>query len=275
MKTISLKEFTDNFMEISDNLTYAQTRMLYLLLTEPDLINISRQKLADKIGTHRRTIWLGIIKLQKLNYISGIKITENEIEEIDNSNDITIKSEESDMNITKNKIEQEDINFDRTKDLNKSSILRYDKLLYDFFLNQKHDMLIKLFEEFPDRYSETLLGIRTLLPSDINSLAKKYGFVDKLKIITISNKEIKQLKKDANHFEWDCVQYSHRYNKYKSKIKKMEIVRQVLIYHPFQIKKFLELINQIATENITDLIEVMVKDLYGIELSQLLQWSFK
>ena len=85
MKTIDLKEFTDNFMEISSNLTNAEIRLLYLLITEPDVIKISRQKFADKVGTHRRTLWLGIKKLQKLNYVSGINVKENGIEKGDNN----------------------------------------------------------------------------------------------------------------------------------------------------------------------------------------------
>lgn len=104
MKTIELKEFTDCFMAISNNLTHAELRMLYLLITEPDVIKLSRQKFAEKIGTHRRTIWLGIEKLKKLNYISAIKTTDDQMT-VDSDKNITkTQLVDSDTNITDNKV---------------------------------------------------------------------------------------------------------------------------------------------------------------------------
>ena len=126
MKTITLKEFTDNFMEISNNLTYAEIQMLYLIITEPDVINISRQNFADKIGTHRRTIWLGIKKLQKLNYVSDINVKENGIEE-------------SDINIT-NKEPREgnkDITYNDIDATKNARISKYDKLLNEYLIDNK------------------------------------------------------------------------------------------------------------------------------------------
>src|SRR4030042_6443280 len=93
MKTIKIKEFTDNFLEISNNLTLAEIRMLYLLISEPYVIKLSQQKFADKIGTHRRTINLGLKKLLQHKYVSDINITD----------DLSISS---DKNITSN-IEEE------------------------------------------------------------------------------------------------------------------------------------------------------------------------
>jgi hypothetical protein len=72
MNTIDLQEFTENFMEISNRLTNAEIRMLYLLITEPDVIKLSQQEFADKIGTHRRTINIGLKKLLEHKYISDI-----------------------------------------------------------------------------------------------------------------------------------------------------------------------------------------------------------
>jgi len=262
MKTIDLKEFTDNFMEISSNLTNAETRMLYLLITTPDVITLSRQKFAEKIGTNRRTIWLGIEKLKKLKYLSGIDVIDDEI---------TI---DSDINITKNQIEQGDIIIDSAKDIIKSSILRYNELLGGFFLYQKHDVLIKLFEEFPDRYPETLLGVRNLLPPDINRLAKKYGFVDELRIIKISNKELSQLKKDKKHEDYGYLALIDKYMANKNKYIRKKIVRQFLIYYPFLVEKFIKMVTPNTTENITELVEIMVKELYGIELSQFIKMEY-
>jgi hypothetical protein len=99
MKTIDLKEFTDNFMETSYNLTPCEIRMLYLLITEPNVIKLSRQKFADKIGTHRRTIYLGLLKLLKHEYISDVIITHRNVIEYDNTI-ISNQIGKSDKNIT-------------------------------------------------------------------------------------------------------------------------------------------------------------------------------
>jgi hypothetical protein len=172
MKTISLNKFIDNYMEISKNLTHAETRLLYLLIKDPDVIKISRKILADIIGTNRRTIWLGIEKLQKFHYISDIKITNDGINNSDN-NITTTKSEESDKNITIHDIEA----------IKKPKISNYDKLLNKYLNNNKYDSLIQLFEDFPDKLPMTLYSIKDSLPENIDILAAKYGFEDILKLL--------------------------------------------------------------------------------------------
>ena len=42
-------------MKISEELTYAEVRMLYLLLTEPSISELSQQDFANKIQVNRRT----------------------------------------------------------------------------------------------------------------------------------------------------------------------------------------------------------------------------
>jgi hypothetical protein len=313
MKTINLKEFTDSFMAISNNLTHAELRMLYLLITEPDVIKLSQQKFAEKIGTNRRTIWLGIEKLKKLNYISAIKttddqmtvdsdknITKTQLEDSDTNitdskvlvesdkditktqlegSDINITDNkvivDSDKNITKNQNEQGEIINDSTKYLIKMSMSRYDELINDFCVYQKHDVLIKLFEEFPDSYPRILSGVRDDLPPDINRLAKKYGFVDELRIIKISNKELRKLNKDEKYEYYDFLSFINKFWANQNKYVRRKIIRQYLIYHPFLIKTFIKSVEKATTENITELVEIRVKELYGIELSQLIQWSYR
>ena len=75
MKTINLNEFTSDFMEISKNLTSTEMRMLYLLITRPDVIKISQESFAKEIGAHRRTINIGYKKLMKNGYINIPDIT--------------------------------------------------------------------------------------------------------------------------------------------------------------------------------------------------------
>lgn len=264
MKTISLKEFTDNFMQISNNLTNAEMRLLYLFITEPDVIKLSQQQFADKIGTHRRTIWLGIKKLQKLNYISGINVNENGIEKSDN-NITNAKSDKGDTNITFHDIEE--TNYERNR--------KYETLLYEYEIYNEDKKLIQLFEDFPDNYPMTLISIRDNLPKNIDSIAKKFGFEDKLRIIKISRRELNKLRKEKKLMAEGHHEFIDEFFKYKSKTKRTEIVRQFLIYHPFEINKLIEWIGLNDIEKFTELIEIMVKHLYGIELSQLIQWSIK
>ncbi len=75
MKTIELEEFVSNFMEISNDLTHAELRMLYVLINDPDVINLSQQQFADKLGVNRRTIVIGLQKLEQHKYISDKNIT--------------------------------------------------------------------------------------------------------------------------------------------------------------------------------------------------------
>ncbi len=59
-------------MKISQDLTYAELRMLYLLITKPNIIELPQQLFADIIRVHRRTINIGLKKLKELNYIHEI-----------------------------------------------------------------------------------------------------------------------------------------------------------------------------------------------------------
>lgn len=75
MKTIELDKFVSEYMDISTNLTHAELRMLYVLINNPDVINLSQQQFADKLGVNRRTIVIGLQKLEQHNYISDKNIT--------------------------------------------------------------------------------------------------------------------------------------------------------------------------------------------------------
>lgn len=69
MRTITLKKFTDDFMDISKKLTHSELRMLYLLIAEPEVRNLSQSEFAERISTDRRTINLGYKKLRDYNLI--------------------------------------------------------------------------------------------------------------------------------------------------------------------------------------------------------------
>jgi hypothetical protein len=72
MKTFTEEFFLSDFMKISENLTSAELRMLYLLITQPEVIEFSQSEFAKKINVHRRTINIGMKKLKELNFISNI-----------------------------------------------------------------------------------------------------------------------------------------------------------------------------------------------------------
>ncbi len=69
MITITEKEFFEKFMKISQELTYSEVRMLYLIITEPYIVELPQQLFANRIQAHRRTINIGLAKLKRLNYI--------------------------------------------------------------------------------------------------------------------------------------------------------------------------------------------------------------
>ncbi|MCF8223500.1 MAG: HTH domain-containing protein [Bacteroidales bacterium] len=69
MRTITAEEFFKHFMKISQELTYAEIQLLYLIITKPEVIELPQQSLAEKLSVHRRTINIGIKKLRELNYI--------------------------------------------------------------------------------------------------------------------------------------------------------------------------------------------------------------
>ena len=70
MKTSTSNQFFHDFLQISENLTLAEMRMLFVLITQPEVIDLSQQEFADKIKTHRRTINLGLKKLRACGYLS-------------------------------------------------------------------------------------------------------------------------------------------------------------------------------------------------------------
>lgn len=52
METVGAKEFYEDFLRISQSLTLTELQMLYILITEPEAIELSQQAFADKLGTH-------------------------------------------------------------------------------------------------------------------------------------------------------------------------------------------------------------------------------
>lgn len=71
MVLTSKEEFLSDFMKISKDLTSAELRMLYLIIKEPEVLNLPQEQFAIKIKVHRRTINIGLKKLRELNLISA------------------------------------------------------------------------------------------------------------------------------------------------------------------------------------------------------------
>ena len=100
MRTISLKEFTNDFMDISKDLTYTEIRMLYLLITKPEVRDLTQQDFANKLKTDRRTIYLGLKKLRGKKYLAGINFSHINVGN-SKSGDITNNIENFDIDISK------------------------------------------------------------------------------------------------------------------------------------------------------------------------------
>jgi hypothetical protein len=79
MKTISEDYFIQYFMEISQKLTLAELRMLYMLIKEPDVVKLSQEGFGNKIKAHRRTINLGLKKLKEYQYVEDAHFNVKEI----------------------------------------------------------------------------------------------------------------------------------------------------------------------------------------------------
>jgi len=262
MKTIDLKEFIDNFMEISKKLTHAELQMLYLFIAEIDVINLSQQKIADRLGVNRRTIILGIKKLLKNKYISDINITLKKAVRSDKN----IK-ENTGEKIEKVKVDEEQNKNNEIRIYNALEEQKYNKLLFniEYEPDSLSDCFIELFDNYPDRYLSTLTILRNNLPKDINLLAEKYGFVDELKILRISNKNIKIFEKN-NKYIFNCqLQLWHKYNNFYNKNRKtaaMKIVRQALVYFPFTFNEFLNDIGKFGFSDFDELVQSMLKEIY-------------
>jgi hypothetical protein len=78
MRTIPKSDFTFFFMSISKKLTLAELRLLYLLITEPTIIELPQQEIADKIGANRRTVNIGLKKLKHQNFIWDLNVEDRE-----------------------------------------------------------------------------------------------------------------------------------------------------------------------------------------------------
>ena len=178
MKTIDLATFTSRFMEISKNLTLSEVRLLYLLITEPDVIKISQKELANITGTNRRTIWLGLEKLRQLDYITN-----------DDSRDINITLDETEISESHNLLNNIDNSNERS----------YDELFRNYSLHSKPEDLIQMIEKFPKKIPNTIDSIKFSLPENIGDIAKKYGFEKILNIVRISLQEIEK-NKDNDRF---------------------------------------------------------------------------
>lgn len=289
MKTISLSEFTSNFMEISNNLTSSEVRMLYLLITQPDVIKISQQKFANRIGTHRRTVSIGYKTLTNHRYITipenpskhrkdiGVNIAHPHVEK----NNLTLtdnKNAKNGINITDIKIEKENNekitrneNSVNTRsempDKNESgtSGILYKKFLQEILVYKKYAIIPQFFEEFPDKHTDILIDLRTDLPDFIDFLAIKYGFEEELRILRISNSQIKELKKNILHKENLCNVLSDNYIKYFRQERKklaVQVIRQAAIYYPFKFEKFLHDIREYRYDDFDEIVQAMIKDIY-------------
>ncbi len=253
MKTIDLKNFTDNFIEISSSLTPAEIRILYLFITEPSVILLSQQKIADKIGKDRRTVNIGMKKLMQLGYTSDIFITSK-------------KDVESDKNISTSKGHTFSKNiFQKTSTKKDPS---YQNLLYEYLVHHKNENIIQLFENHPEKHKDTIWNIMHCLPDDIDELAEKYNLREELSIIRISLKHIEEYKKNKRHEEKDFLSltgvYITKFNAGKKEAA-MKVIKEALVFQPFRIEEFMKKIRPYKFDGQEEQVQAMILEIYNTD----------
>ena len=83
---------------------------------------------------------------------------------------------------------------------NTESNYEFDLLLNDYEINRNVNILIELFDKFPDKHKYILTAIREALPENIHELAEIYQFENDLELLNKSNKIIKGLE-SGDQFE--------------------------------------------------------------------------
>jgi len=235
MKSIDIKTFTSDFMAISKNLTLAEIRLLYLLITEPNVIKISRQGLASKVGMHRRTVWLAFEKFKKYKYLST-------------------ESEEQNIKLS-----------DNNSVINKD----YDKLFYNYSTKREDKYFIRMIEEFPNNIPNTLDSFKSNLPQSIDDIAKKFSFEKALNIVKISIREIGKNKDDEDHY-YNGLVISHKYKAHLSEQTKRKIIKKAIIFQPFNIQKLIMSGAGEIIDEATEFARYYSKKIYNVELEELI-----
>jgi len=250
MKTIELNRFVSDFMEISNNLTHAELKMLYVLIIDPDVINLSQVKFAEMLGVDRRTIIFGYKKLREHGYLCDKNITEGD-EEKTGLNDAGEAS----------------VLIKRSNPIN-SEKFRRDDYQHKIFVLKKFEFLEPFFKEFPNEIEWTLTIFRDTLPENIDDLARRLGFEEKLRIVRISYYKIKEYESKKTPKAVSVLDYEYKYLEYYDKGRKraaLNIIYEVLIYLPFSFSKFMEDIQHYLFDDAIEFAQKMMVEIYGTD----------
>ena len=250
MKTIELNRFVSDFMEISNNLTHAELKMLYVLINDPDVINLSQVKCAEMLGVDRRTIIFGYKKLREHGYLSDKYITKKKSKKSEFKNEDKADNALKGSNIIKN---------------SKSSL---DDYQHKIFVLKKFEFLEPFFKEFPNEIEGTLTIFRDTLPENIDDLARRLGFEEKLRIVRISYYKIKEYESKKTPKAVSFLDYEYKYLEYYDKGRKraaLNIIYEVLIYLPFIFSKFMEDIRHYLFDDAKELAQKMMVEIYGTD----------
>lgn len=250
MKTIELNRFVSDFMEISNNLTHAELKMLYVLIIDPDVINLSQVKFAEMLGVDRRTIIFGYKKLREHGYLCDKNVTEGD-EEKTGLNDAGEAS----------------VLIKRSNPIN-SEKFRRDDYEQKIFVLKEFEFLEPYFKDFPNAIGSTLTIIREMLPENIDDLARRLGFEEKLRIIRISYDKIKEYEKNKTPKAVSILDYEHKYWEYYDREWKkaaLNIIYEVLIYLPLSFSKFMEDIRHYLFDDAIEFAQKMMVEVYGTD----------
>lgn len=231
MKAITKGDFFNSFFLLSKRLTIAELRLLYILITEPDSIDLSQQEIADKIGTHRRTVNIGLKTLKELGYISNVHFDEEE-------NNIIEYGKEGD---TKNEITTMDFNY--AKKTIREKFVQYYRPEKNRKIIVNEDFFSHLLGD--KRFHEDLRKNKEFLTKSIKEGCPKCKFPSNLKptdfeserhfqIIHYINKEIREARKFNRYYlDKDNLLLFLKENYYITEEDSIKLIRQ---YFPIFVK---------------------------------------
>lgn len=148
----------------------------------------------------------------------------------------------------------------------------YEKLKSEYFIHRDNEIVVQLFEDYninPVQVLNDLLMLNDLnnpLPSNIETMVKKYKITKEYEIIQKSLILIKNLKRSSYYIERGIYNLSDLYiNNFRNDNKKLSLkyVRMALLIYPFQFDKFLNSIKSYLYDDINEHIEKFKVELYG------------
>lgn len=143
---------------------------------------------------------------------------------------------------------------------------QYEKLLADYYVDPDSEKAESLFKDYNVPKSQVLTDIRNTFPTNIETLVNKYKCEDEYKIILRSNILINDFENNPNNEESGILELVGQYIKYynnQNHSKAINVIKQVLIYNPYQIDMFLNNVKSYQLHNMNNIVDNLWEELYG------------